>query len=67
MSALPEHVDLPIEGMTCASCVARVEKTLNRLDGVHASVNLATELATVDYDPALAAPDDLVGLSLIHI
>jgi Cu+-exporting ATPase len=55
------RVELPIEGMTCASCVARVEKTLNRLEGVHASVNLATERATVDYDPALAAPDDLVG------
>ncbi|TML87736.1 MAG: cadmium-translocating P-type ATPase [Actinobacteria bacterium] len=40
-----------IEGMTCASCVARVERSLNELDGVEASVNLATELAAVSYDP----------------
>ncbi len=40
-----------IEGMTCAGCVARVERSLNELDGVEASVNLATELAAVSYDP----------------
>jgi len=48
---------LDIEGMTCASCVARVEKRLARVDGVSASVNLATESARVDYprelDPAV--------------
>ena len=38
--------------MTCASCVGRVEKKLNRLDGVTATVNLATASASVDYDPA---------------
>ncbi len=51
-AASPEsraHVVLEIEGMTCASCVARVEKRLERLDGVSASVNLATESARVDY------------------
>ncbi len=47
--------------MTCASCVARVEKKLNRLDGVSASVNLATASAHVEYDPALADEDLLVA------
>ncbi|WP_295775114.1 cation-translocating P-type ATPase [uncultured Microbacterium sp.] len=46
---------LEIEGMTCASCVARVEKRLQRLDGVSASVNLATESARVDYPSGLDA------------
>lgn len=41
------EVDLQVEGMTCASCVARVEKRLNRLPGVQATVNLATESAHV--------------------
>jgi Cu+-exporting ATPase len=43
-------VDLQIGGMTCASCAARIEKRLNRLDGVRASVNYATERAHVEYD-----------------
>src|SRR5215469_11629116 len=41
--------DLVIGGMTCASCAARIEKKLNKLDGVVASVNLATETARVEY------------------
>lgn len=45
------EVVIPIEGMTCASCSARIEKQLNKLDGVEASVNLATEKAKVLYDP----------------
>ena len=40
---------LAIEGMTCGSCAARVERQLNKLDGVTASVNLATETATVTF------------------
>jgi P-type Cu+ transporter len=55
-----EHVDLPITGMTCASCATRVEKNLNELDGVAASVNYATEKATVDYDAAAVAPAQLL-------
>ncbi|EPD86930.1 copper-translocating P-type ATPase [Microbacterium sp. oral taxon 186 str. F0373] len=46
---------LEIEGMTCASCVARVEKRLERIDGVSASVNLATESARVHYPSGLDA------------
>jgi Cu+-exporting ATPase len=47
-----EEVLLPIEGMTCASCVRRVEKSISKLDGVEAvSVNLATEQAKVRYNP----------------
>ena len=44
------EITLELEGMTCASCVARVERGLNNLEGVHASVNLATEQAAVRYD-----------------
>ncbi len=54
-------VSLAVGGMTCASCAARIEKKLNRLDGVTASVNYATETATVTYDPAVVAPEDLVA------
>ena len=57
----PEHLELPITGMTCASCAARVEKSLNRLDGVAASVNYATETAAVEFDPAAVAPERLVA------
>ncbi|HEX2829503.1 MAG TPA: heavy metal translocating P-type ATPase [Burkholderiales bacterium] len=45
-------VDLGIEGMTCAACATRVEKVLNRIPGVSASVNFATGKARVSYDPA---------------
>ena len=55
--ALATRVDLPIEGMTCGACAARIERGLNRLDGVaSASVNLAAERATVVYDPAVTGP-----------
>src|SRR5918999_4162013 len=55
MSQAASRVELPITGMTCASCAMRIEKRLNRLDGVQASVNYATEKAQVtapaDFDP----------------
>ncbi|KKC03978.1 heavy metal translocating P-type ATPase [Mycobacterium nebraskense] len=58
MSAAPvNHIELEIAGMTCASCAARIEKKLNRLDGVAATVNYATEKAALTvppgYDPQL--------------
>ena len=56
----PQRIDLPIEGMTCASCATRIERSLNELDGVSASVNYATEKATVEFDPAVVAPEALV-------
>ena len=63
MSAtLPERLELPIEGMTCASCAARIEKRLNRLEGVEASVNYATENASVGFDPTQVTPEDLVAV-----
>ncbi|MFC7276784.1 heavy metal translocating P-type ATPase [Paractinoplanes rhizophilus] len=53
---------LDIGGMTCASCVGRVEKALIRLDGVEAAaVNLATEVATVTYDPSVVGPDAMAA------
>jgi len=54
------HLELPVSGMTCASCAARVERTLNGLDGVTATVNYATERATVDFDDGAVAPEQLV-------
>ena len=54
MSTDVREIDLAVEGMTCASCVARVEKKLNRVPGVQATVNLALESAHV----LVAAPED---------
>jgi len=51
------QVELVIGGMTCASCAMRIERKLNRLDGVSASVNFATETARVHYPPTLGVPD----------
>ncbi len=57
----PIEIVLPIEGMTCASCVNRIERFLNKTPGVaQAAVNLATERATVSVDPAVAGRDELV-------
>ena len=44
-----QRIDLAIEGMTCASCAARIERRLNKLDGVTATVNYATEQAQVTF------------------
>jgi len=55
-----QTLTLPVEGMTCASCVARVEKTLSRVPGVEsAAVNLATEKATVKFNPTLVTPEQM--------
>jgi Cu+-exporting ATPase len=53
-------VELEIGGMTCASCAARIEKRLNRLEGVTATVNYATEKAKVSISPTMT-PADLVS------
>lgn len=53
-------ISLPVEGMTCASCVARVEKALHKVPGVStAAVNLATEKATVEFNPGVVSTDAL--------
>lgn len=54
------ETELSIEGMTCASCVARVEKNLQKLDGVSALVNLATEKAHVEH-PSSVTDDQLIA------
>ncbi|MCK7637150.1 heavy metal translocating P-type ATPase [Corynebacterium sp. P7202] len=56
------HTELSVTGMTCTSCSGRVERKLNRLDGVTATVNFATETASVDFDPTLHSPEDLVAV-----
>ncbi|MFE3259524.1 heavy metal translocating P-type ATPase [Nocardia sp. NPDC059091] len=57
----PERsIELDIGGMTCASCAARIEKKLNRMDGVTASVNYATEKAKVSF-PESVTTDDLIA------
>ncbi len=55
-----QRIELPVEGMTCAACATRLEKTLNRLPGVSAAVNLAAEKAQIDFDPATTPADALV-------
>jgi P-type Cu+ transporter len=59
MGQVQQHnvVELTIGGMTCATCASRVEKKLNRMDGVTASVNFATETARVEYAPSLTVND----------
>ena len=58
-SAAAQRIEISVGGMTCASCAARVEKRLNRVDGVTATVNYATEKATVTADQI--DPDALVA------
>lgn len=56
------EVTLPVEGMTCASCAARIEKVLGRVDGVsEARVSFASEEARVAFDPAKTGPIDLAA------
>ena len=54
-----QTIQLDVQGMTCASCAARIEKKLNRIDGVSATVNYATERATVQIGPG-TTPQDLI-------
>jgi P-type Cu+ transporter len=57
-----ERIDLPVTGMTCAACAARIERSLNKAPGVaEASVNLATERAMIRFDPAVTDVDKIVG------
>ena len=60
MSAPAAKLELPIEGMTCSSCANRIERRLNKLDGVEATVNYATEHASVSFDPEQVPAERLV-------
>src|SRR5215207_2811866 len=60
-TSAPERIELDLEGMTCASCAARIEKRLNRLEGVEATVNYATEKAAMRFDPARVDIEALVA------
>jgi Cu+-exporting ATPase len=55
-------IELPIQGMTCASCASRIERRLNKLEGVTATVNYATEKASVGYDADAVVPEELVAV-----
>ena len=56
-----KQLTLPITGMTCANCVATVERNLKKLDGVQtAVVNLSSERATVDFNPAQLGLSDII-------
>jgi Cu+-exporting ATPase len=57
----PARIQLEIEGMTCASCAVRIEKKLNRLDGVEATVNFAMEEAAVSFDAKRVDVETLIG------
>jgi Cu+-exporting ATPase len=61
-AAAPERVDLPVSGMTCAACARTIERKLNKTAGVErANVNLATNTATVEFDPGRISVRDFVS------
>jgi Cu+-exporting ATPase len=55
-------IDLTLTGMSCAACAARIEKVLNRAEGVEAAVNFATETARVRFDPEKTDPKHLIDV-----
>ncbi|MGA9762080.1 MAG: heavy metal translocating P-type ATPase [Gaiellaceae bacterium] len=60
-----EELRLDLEGMTCASCAARIERKLNKLDGVEATVNFATEQATVHCEPSVVESELIAAVESI--
>jgi Cu+-exporting ATPase len=60
-SALLEGIDLEIGGMTCAACASRIERKLNKLEGVEATVNYATEGASVRFDPGRSDTEKIIA------
>ncbi len=59
---ISQTIELGVRGMTCAACVGRVERSLNTLPGIEsAQVNLATERATVTFDPQQVAPQQIIA------
>src|SRR5690349_24188171 len=62
-AAASEQVRIPVSGMTCAACQARVQRALQKAPGVaDASVNLMMNSATVTFDPNVSSPDALVDV-----
>lgn len=59
-NSILKNIELPIEGMTCAACAARIEKNLNKLAGVQAVVNFANEKAHIHYDESQIKTDALI-------
>ena len=59
---MTSHIELGVTGMTCTSCSSRVQRKLNKLDGVDAAVNYSTETATVDFDEATTTPEQLIDV-----
>lgn len=58
---ISERAEFAITGMTCAACSNRIEKALNKMDGVSAAtVNLALESASVEYNPSVLTPEDII-------
>jgi Cu+-exporting ATPase len=61
VAANRKHITLPITGMTCANCVATVERNIKKLDGIEkANVNLTTERASVDFDPSIVDQEKII-------
>ncbi|MET3729659.1 Cu+-exporting ATPase [Fictibacillus halophilus] len=57
-----EKVDLDISGMTCAACSTRIEKSLNRMEGISsATVNLTNETGSIEYNPSIVSVDDVLN------
>ena len=63
--ALQNSVRLDLEGMSCASCASSIERRLNELDGVEATVNLATEQATVRCEPPVPVEELVAAVESI--
>ncbi|MFN3397491.1 MAG: heavy metal translocating P-type ATPase, partial [Sulfurimicrobium sp.] len=60
-SVPPRQLQLALEGMTCAACATRIENALNRIEGVTATVNFATETAHISYTPGTTSPEQLIA------
>ena len=59
---MTSQIELGVTGMTCTSCSSRVQRKLNKLDGVDAAVNYSTETATVEFDEASTTPEQLIDV-----
>ncbi len=58
---MSEQIDIEVPDMSCASCVSKVEKKLNSIEGAEATVNFATKKAAISFDPELCGPEQFAG------